>query len=69
MNQSGRTTSSHIYIRMATTDLDFRTVTVHRPDSNPVLYNTEQKLNGGPALQGLEVNVMDLFVSKRPTDK
>jgi len=54
---------------MSITDFDFRTVTVHRPDSNPVLYNTEQQLNGGPALQGLEVNVMDLFVSKRPADK
>jgi Uma2 family endonuclease len=39
----------------------FHTVTVHRPDALPQMFNDEQTLSGGQLLSGLEIAVSDLF--------
>lgn len=39
----------------------FRTVTVHRPDAEPVLFNATQELAADPVLPGFRVRVADLF--------
>jgi Uma2 family endonuclease len=38
-----------------------RTVTVHRPDARPQLFNDEQELTGEPHLPGFRVPVARLF--------
>jgi Uma2 family endonuclease len=42
-------------------DPELRTVTVHRNDSEPVLYSASQELRGDPELPGFRVKVADLF--------
>lgn len=39
----------------------FRTVTVHRPDAEPELFNATQELSGGPHLPGFRVAVARIF--------
>lgn len=43
-------------------DPNWRTVTVHRPDAKPVLYNDSQELSGNSDLPGFQMKVADLFV-------
>lgn len=43
-------------------DPDLKTVTVHRPDAKPVLYNDSQELSGDRDLPGFQLKVADLFV-------
>jgi Uma2 family endonuclease len=38
-----------------------RTVTVHRPDAQPILYNMTQELTAEPHLPGFRARVADLF--------
>lgn len=42
-------------------DTDFRTVTVYRPDAEPVLFNRTQTLPADPVLPGFYCPVADLF--------
>jgi len=42
-------------------DPDFRTVRVHRPDREPVMFNRNQTLTGEEILPGFEVAVAELF--------
>ena len=49
--------SSQVWIA----DPDFRTITVHRTDNSPKLYNAEQTLDGNPELAGFQVQVGRLF--------
>lgn len=42
-------------------DADLQTVTVHRPDAQPVLYNETQVLSGEPDLPGFRMQVADLL--------
>jgi Uma2 family endonuclease len=42
-------------------DPDLRTVTVHRPQTPPVLFNTLQELTCEPELPGFKVPVAHLF--------
>jgi Uma2 family endonuclease len=39
----------------------YRTVTVHRPDAFPVLFNAEQSLSAEPHLPGFQTAVADIF--------
>lgn len=39
----------------------FQTVTIHRPDAEPVLVNNQQTLSGEPQLPGFETTVAALF--------
>jgi Uma2 family endonuclease len=39
----------------------FRTVTIHRPGTEPVLFNRTQALSGDPELPGFSCRVADLF--------
>ena len=39
----------------------FKTVTVHRPDAEPELFNVNQTLEGGDALPGLRIALKDVF--------
>jgi Uma2 family endonuclease len=39
----------------------FRTVTVYQPGKEPVLFNSQQELDGNPHLPGLRVAVARLF--------
>ena len=39
----------------------FRTVTVYRPDAEPVLFNRTQTLSADPVLPGFSCPVSDLF--------
>jgi len=43
-------------------DPDFDTVTVHRPDHEPKLFNREDELTAEPHLPGFRVRVAELFV-------
>jgi Uma2 family endonuclease len=45
-------------------DPDLRTVTVHRPNAEPILFNASQELTGDPELAGFRVRVADLFGRK-----
>jgi len=42
-------------------DPDLRTITIHRPDADAVLYNARQELHGEPELPGFSARVIDLF--------
>lgn len=42
-------------------DPDLRTITVHRPQNEPVLFNAAQELVGDTELPGLRFRVADLF--------
>lgn len=42
-------------------DVEFRTVTVHRPNRPPLPLNEEQELDGGPELPGFRVPVARIF--------
>jgi Uma2 family endonuclease len=42
-------------------DPQFKTVTVHRPDAEPELFNVTQTLDGGDALPGLRIALKDVF--------
>jgi Uma2 family endonuclease len=42
-------------------DPNFDTVTVHRPDMEPALFNRHQELMGEPDLPGFRVLVAELF--------
>ena len=42
-------------------DPEFRTITVHRPDTEPKLFTAGQMLTGDPELSGLTVPVEQLF--------
>lgn len=42
-------------------DPDFRTVTVHRPDAAPELFNVDRELAGGPHLPGFRTPVARIF--------
>jgi Uma2 family endonuclease len=42
-------------------DPEFRTVMVHRPGTEPELFNVRQELSGEPHLPGFRVPVADLF--------
>jgi Uma2 family endonuclease len=42
-------------------DPDFRTITVHRPDEAPVMFNDRQELDGDPYLPGFRVRVVQFF--------
>lgn len=44
----------------------WRTVTVYRPDRDPVMYNASQDLPGGPELPGFRVPVRGLFEDIAP---
>jgi Uma2 family endonuclease len=39
----------------------FQTVTVHRPNSKPEMFNTDDELVGDPHLKGFRVRVADFF--------
>lgn len=39
----------------------FHTVTVHRPDALPEMFNDQQTLSGGVVLPGLEIPVVEMF--------
>ena len=39
----------------------FHTVTVHRPDAPPEMFNDQQALGGGQVLPGLEIPVAEMF--------
>jgi Uma2 family endonuclease len=45
-------------------DPELRTVTVHRPDAEPVLFNVNQSIVDDPALPGLTLAVADIFRTK-----
>jgi Uma2 family endonuclease len=56
----------HRYLRAGSrqvwiADPEFRTVTVHKPDENPVLFNAAQSLSGEPDLPGFQVQTGLLF--------
>lgn len=42
-------------------DTDFRSVTVHRPEAGPELFNVQQELSGEPHLPGFRVPVAKVF--------
>jgi Uma2 family endonuclease len=42
-------------------DPDFDTVTVHRPNNQPQLFNREDELTAEPHLPGFRVRVVELF--------
>jgi Uma2 family endonuclease len=42
-------------------DPHFRTVRVHRPDAEPVLFNVEHELSGDPDLPGFRCAVAEIF--------
>lgn len=42
-------------------DAHYRTVTVYRPDGEPVMLNAAQTLDGGPELPGFRVPVARIF--------
>lgn len=42
-------------------DPHFRTVTVHRSDAEPALFNVDQHLSSEPHLPGLSISVRDIF--------
>ena len=42
-------------------DPRFSTVTVHRPDAKPQLFNADQTITAEPHLPGLQIAVADLF--------
>lgn len=44
-------------------DPDLRTVSVHRPDAEPELFNIRQELRGDPHLPGFRVAVSEIFPS------
>jgi hypothetical protein len=46
---------------VAIADPELRTVTIHRRDSEPVLYSASQELRGDPELPGFRVKVANLF--------
>ncbi|HUQ69460.1 MAG TPA: Uma2 family endonuclease [Planctomycetaceae bacterium] len=45
-------------------DPDLKTVTVHRADTGPTLFNSAQTIAADPALPGLTIAVADIFRSK-----
>lgn len=47
-------------------DPELKIVTVHRPDSEPVLFNVKQTIADDPVLPGLTLAVADIFGTKKP---
>ena len=46
-------------------DPDLQTVTVHRPNDDPVMFNRRHSLSGEPELAGFQIDVASLFAVKR----
>jgi len=46
-------------------DPKFRTVTVYRPDAEPVLFNRTQAITAEPHLPGLKIDVDSMFSQRR----
>lgn len=46
-------------------DPEFQTITVHRPDADPVLYASRQEIDGGADLPGFRAQVASLFSGLR----
>lgn len=44
---------------------EFQTITVHRPDAEPVMYASQQEIDGGDDLPGFRVRVAALFTGIR----
>jgi Uma2 family endonuclease len=48
-------------------DPELKTVTVHRPDAEPVLFNIKQTIADDPVLPGLTLAIADIFRAKSRT--
>lgn len=46
---------------------EFQTITVHRPDAEPVMYASRQEIDGGADLPGFRARVATLFTGSRRT--
>lgn len=62
----GVTEKIELYLRVGVRqvwiiDPDLRTVTVHRPDAEPMLYNSRQELSGDPELNNFRMKIAELF--------
>lgn len=44
---------------------EFQTITVHRPDAEPVMYAARSEINGGNDLPGFRAQVVSLFTGTR----